>query len=87
MSNKEELWLEGGGMRDVYTDDYVDQLEAEIEKQRKGLRYMESVLGWNPTEEPIEMCDMALAVRDLEAENAELREQVKLWKACAGGQK
>ena len=32
MGNQEELWLEGGGVRYVYTDDYVDSLEVQIAK-------------------------------------------------------
>ena len=34
MTNTEELWLEGGGMREVYKDDYVDSLLVEIERLR-----------------------------------------------------
>lgn len=36
MKKTEELWLEGGGMREVYTDEYVDTLLdriAQMEKQ------------------------------------------------------
>jgi len=32
MEHTEELWLEGGGVRHVYTDDYVDSLKDEIER-------------------------------------------------------
>lgn len=34
MGNTKELWLEGGGIREVYTDDYVDDLHREIERLR-----------------------------------------------------
>jgi hypothetical protein len=30
MSNTEELWLEGGGMREVYTDEYIESLRARV---------------------------------------------------------
>jgi hypothetical protein len=33
-----------------------------------------------------QLSEVTLRMRELEAENEELREQVKLWKACAGEQ-
>lgn len=38
---REELWLEGGGIRFVYTDDYVDTLRTTIEQQQQQARIKE----------------------------------------------
>ncbi len=35
MAITEELWLEGGGYREVFTDDYVDSLNVEIARLTK----------------------------------------------------
>ena len=59
------------------TSDPIDQVpvllhlrrsENTINELRRQVKYLEGVLGWTSAEEPIEMCDMALAIRDLEME-------------------
>lgn len=39
MTRTEELWLEGGGFREVYRDDYVEQLEKLVRLQQSALEF------------------------------------------------